>query len=238
MLHKGCKVPQLCKILSAKFDSPFCKKASGFSGQMSDKFQALNVCVTAAAAAKISSQEILCWVSETLQTDIVTRVHELGTGEHYCLLLHMLFNFKETIPLKKIKFGSKVEVDHINNWKFFQMGLKSVGLDKEINIDKLVKQKPMDNLEFAQWFYKFFDANRTTDTELYDPVFEREKRGIILERPNQNHFNTSPNKKVLLKLFLYLNIEIKLWRLNIQIYLRSLTTISIITFLFAPFFFL
>merc|ERR1712226_1417087 len=162
---------------------------------MNDKFQALNVCVTASAAAKISSQDLVYWFSLTLQTDVITRVPELGTGEHYCLLMNMLFPTKEPIPLKKVKFGSQVEVDHISNWKFFQTGLKSVGIDKEVNIDKLVKQKPMDNLEFAQWFYKFFDANRTTDTDEYDPVAEREKRGIVLEKQQQHQFITSPQTK-------------------------------------------
>ena len=163
---------------------------------MSDKFQALNVCVTASAAAKISSQDLIYWVTRTLQTDVIIRVPELGTGEHYCLLINMLFPTREPIPLKKIKFASQVEVDHISNWKFFQTGLKSVGIDKEVNIDKLVKQKAMDNLEFAQWFYKFFDANRTTDTDRYNPIAEREKRGIVLERQQQHQFNTSPQWKV------------------------------------------
>ena len=164
---------------------------------MSGKFQALNVCVTASAAAKISSQDLICWVNSTLKTNTVYKVHELGTGEHYCLLLHMLFPFRETIPLRKIKFGSQVEVDHISNWKIFQSGLKSVGIDKELSIDRLVKQKPMDNLEFAQWMYKFFDANRTTDVDAFDPVADREKRGIVLERCNIPFFDTSPNKVVL-----------------------------------------
>ena len=32
----------------------------------------------------------------------------------------------------------QVEVDHITNWKLLQTGLKSVGIDKEIGIDRLV----------------------------------------------------------------------------------------------------
>ncbi len=163
---------------------------------MTDKFQAINVCVTASAAAKISSHDLIYWANRTLLTDTIYKVHELGTGEHYCLLLNMLFPLREPVPLRKVKFCSQVEIDHINNWKFFQAGLKSVGIDKELNIDKLVKQKPMDNLEFAQWFYKFFDANRTTDTDAYDPAIEREKRGIFLERNAQPYFNTSPQAKV------------------------------------------
>merc|ERR1712136_739437 len=67
--------------------------------------------------------------------------------------------FENCIPIKKVKFATKLEHEFIHNWKLLQNAFKKVGVDKTIPVDKLIKGRFQDNFEFVQWFKKFFDAN-------------------------------------------------------------------------------
>merc|ERR1719186_257473 len=67
--------------------------------------------------------------------------------------------FPGTVPLKRVKFCSKLEHEYITNFKILQASFKKMNVDQVIEVDKLTKQKFQDNFEFLQWFKKFFDAN-------------------------------------------------------------------------------
>merc|ERR1719283_647393 len=67
--------------------------------------------------------------------------------------------FPGSVPLKRIKYNSKLEHEYISNFKILQAAFKKLGVDQVVEVDKLTKQKFQDNFEFLQWFKKFFDAN-------------------------------------------------------------------------------
>ncbi|KAH8252468.1 hypothetical protein KR032_000202 [Drosophila birchii] len=67
--------------------------------------------------------------------------------------------FPNSVPLKRVKFRTNLEHEYIQNFKILQAGFKKMSIDKIIPIDKLIKGRFQDNLEFLQWFKKFFDAN-------------------------------------------------------------------------------
>lgn len=52
----------------------------------------------------------------------------LTTGAAYCQFMDMLFC--NSIPLKKVKFGAKLEHEYIHNFKLLQLSFKKVGVDK------------------------------------------------------------------------------------------------------------
>merc|ERR1719336_2591183 len=79
--------------------------------------------------------------------------------------------FPGLVPIKRVKFDSKLEHEKINNFKLLQAAFKKMNVDQTVDVDKLAKQKFQDNFEFLQWFKKFFDANYTG--EEYDPVAAR-----------------------------------------------------------------
>merc|ERR1712048_315539 len=84
--------------------------------------------------------------------------------------------FPGSLPLKKVKFNSTLEHEHLSNWKIVQNSFVKVGCDKNIPVEKLVKARFQDNFEFVQWFKKFFDANYSGNDD-YDPVARREEAG-------------------------------------------------------------
>ncbi|PAV60207.1 hypothetical protein WR25_21458 isoform B [Diploscapter pachys] len=93
----------------------------------------------------------------------------MASGAAYCQLTDILFRNK--IILKKVKFNPRSELDSLNNWKLLTTAWKEIGVDKPVNVEKLMKAKFQDNFEFLQWFYKFFNANY--DGAPYDPVEAR-----------------------------------------------------------------
>lgn len=114
----------------------------------------------------------------------------LCSGGAYCQFMDMLF--PNSVPLKKVKFGAKLEHEYIHNYKLLQASFKKMGVDKIIPVDKLVKGKFQDNFEFVQWFKKFFDANY--DGKPYDPVEARQGQEAMLPSAPMSALNKPPKK--------------------------------------------
>merc|ERR1719150_3650556 len=80
--------------------------------------------------------------------------------------------FPNCVQLKKVKFGTKLEHEYIQNFKVLQASFKKMTVDKIVPVDKLIKGRFQDNFEFLQWFKKFFDANY--QGQEYDPMAARD----------------------------------------------------------------
>lgn len=130
---------------------------------------AVNVYSTSVTSDNLSRQDMLMWINESLQIPL-TKIEMLCSGAVYCQFMDMLF--PNSVPLKKVKFGAKLEHEYIHNFKLLQVAFKKFGVDKIIPVDKLVKGKFQDNFEFVQWFKKFFDANYNGSD--YDPIAARQ----------------------------------------------------------------
>merc|ERR1712198_11754 len=89
--------------------------------------------------------------------------------------------FPGCIPLKKVKFSTKLEHEYVQNFKVLQASFKKMSVDKIVPVDKLIKGRFQDNFEFIQWFKKFFDAN--CDGAPYDAVAARAGQGMGGQAP-------------------------------------------------------
>uniref|UniRef100_A0A183BKD5 Calponin-homology (CH) domain-containing protein n=1 Tax=Globodera pallida TaxID=36090 RepID=A0A183BKD5_GLOPA len=128
----------------------------------------VNVYSTSVTSENVSRFELLAWVNDCLQSKL-TKIEEMATGAAYCHLTDFLFPSK--VPLKKVKWNSRSDVDWMNNWRVLQQSWKTIGIDKPVPVQNLMRAKFQDNFEFLQWFKKFFDANY--DGHEYDPVAAR-----------------------------------------------------------------
>lgn len=147
---------------------------------------AVNVYNTVVTAGALSRNDYLVWINESLAMNF-TKIEQLCSGAVYCQFMDMLF--PGTIPIKKVKFNTKLETDYISNFKHLQNCFNKNGVDKVVPIEKLVKGKYMENFEFVQWFKKFFDANYSGEMD-YDPVEARggvevgeKPKGLAASRP-------------------------------------------------------
>ncbi|VDK55218.1 unnamed protein product [Cylicostephanus goldi] len=91
------------------------------------------------------------------------------------------FLFPGSIPLRKVKWNSNLELDWLGNWKIVQTSWKTLGVEKIVPVDRLIKGKFQDNFEFLQWFKKFFDANY--DGHEYNPLDARGGEPLPADAP-------------------------------------------------------
>ncbi|KAJ2936828.1 hypothetical protein H1R20_g235, partial [Candolleomyces eurysporus] len=75
--------------------------------------------------------------------------------------------------------NSKHEYEYVANYKILQNVFKARKIDKPIPVEKLVKCKMQDNLEFLQWIKRFWESNY--GGQGYDAVARR--KGATLEPP-------------------------------------------------------
>merc|ERR1719153_413641 len=69
--------------------------------------------------------------------------------------------FPGCVQVKKVKFNTKLEHEYLNNFKILQASFKKMGVDKMVNVDRLVKgrfqvlemQMTIEGLEKEREFY-------------------------------------------------------------------------------------
>ncbi|KAJ4482581.1 calponin homology domain-containing protein [Lentinula aciculospora] len=114
-----------------------------------------------------SRAELLAWLNDLLQINY-TKIEQCGTGAAYCQIIDSIYG---DLPMSRVKFGAKHEYEFIANFKVMQNVFKAKKIDKPIPVERLVKCKMQDNLEFLQWIRRFWEQNY--GGQGYDPVGRR-----------------------------------------------------------------
>jgi microtubule-associated protein, RP/EB family len=88
----------------------------------------------------------------------------------------------------------------VANFKILQQTFTKLGIMKNIEVEKLVKCKYQDNLEFLQWFKKIFDNNGVSGKE-YNAQGRRGDNDVSLEKrkekENKASFVTANSKELI-----------------------------------------
>jgi microtubule-associated protein, RP/EB family len=88
---------------------------------------AINICATNSTVNNLSRNALLIWVNKTLSTTF-KKIEDLSSGDAYCLLTNILF--PQTISPIKIRTGSNLEYEHLNNWKLLQNAFMKLKVEK------------------------------------------------------------------------------------------------------------
>ncbi|KAG0163761.1 hypothetical protein DFQ30_011041, partial [Apophysomyces sp. BC1015] len=74
----------------------------------------------------------------------------------YCQIMDSVFG---DVHMSKVKFDTKHEYEYMGNYKVLQHTFDKHKIDKIVPVDRLLKCKFQDNLEFMQWVKRFWDQN-------------------------------------------------------------------------------
>lgn len=119
----------------------------------------------------VSRNEVLAWIQDFFQLPY-DRVEQAGTGAFACQVLDSIYPGQ--VPMNRVSFNGKQEYEHIENYKVLQTAFKLFRIEKYIPVDKLIRCKYQDNLEFLQWLHYFWKSNANLEAP-YDPIARRAK---------------------------------------------------------------
>ncbi|KAI8916409.1 calponin homology domain-containing protein [Gorgonomyces haynaldii] len=100
-----------------------------------------------------SRTELLSWYND-LSGQGYTKIEQFGAGAGHCLIMDSIYR---DVPMHKVKFNAKHEYEYVANFKILQAEFDKHKIENAIPVERLIKCKFQDNLEFLQWVKKFWD---------------------------------------------------------------------------------
>lgn len=76
--------------------------------------------------------------------------------------------------MSRVNWSAKSDYEFIQNYKLLQSAFNKHHVKRHIEVDRLIRAKYQDNLEFCQWLKAFFDQQGVYRPD-YDPVAARAK---------------------------------------------------------------
>lgn len=120
----------------------------------------------------VGKNEVLAFVNDKLQLNL-TKVEQTCTGAVACQLTDRLF--PKTVAMNRVHWTANKDYEYIANYKLLQTAWDKSHVTKQIPVDRLINGRFQDNLEFLQWFVKFYQMNDSGEDANYDAVMRRNK---------------------------------------------------------------
>ncbi|KAL3231350.1 Protein BIM1 [Nakaseomyces bracarensis] len=127
-----------------------------------------------------SRTELLNWLNDLLRLNY-KKIEECGTGAAYCQIMDSIYG---DVPMHRVRFNSTAEYENQVNYKILQSNFTKHHIEKTVYVDKLIKCKFQDNLEFLQWLKKYWMNNK--DGSEYDAEARRRYRAVGTSNSGNN----------------------------------------------------
>ena len=110
-----------------------------------------------APAFFVGRSELVAWVNALLDVNI-SKVEQCASGAIYCQILDAAHRTSNVVPMRRVNFEARSEHEFVANYKILQAVFEKLNIAKNIEVQKLVKARPLDNLEFLQWMKCYYDT--------------------------------------------------------------------------------
>ena len=143
----------------------------------------------------VSRTELLKWIEDVFHVNY-TKVEQCANGALYCQILDAIFPGR--VAMKRVNWNAKHEYEFIKNYKVLQSAFDRLGIEKHIEVEKLIKAKYQDNLEMLQWMKRYYDLKVNPNTT-YDPDAVRAKTATEPPTTTTSRAGPSPRSKPQMK---------------------------------------
>lgn len=115
-------------------------------------------------------KEIIYFFNKLLHMNL-TKIEETASGAVACQLMDYIF--PGSIPMKRVNWEARSDFQYVENYKLLQAAFTKHNVQKYIHVDRLVRGKYQDNLEFCQWLKALFEHVCIDLRVNYNPVTRR-----------------------------------------------------------------
>jgi len=141
----------------------------------------------------VGRKELLDFFNELLQLNL-TKIEQTASGAVACQLTDYIY--PGTVQMSRVNWEAKSDYEYIQNYKLLQASFTKNRIQRHVDVDRLIRAKYQDNLEFCQWMKAFHDQSGIYRPE-YDPSAVRargkggKKVGDFLNK-NAKTFGSKP----------------------------------------------
>ena len=98
-------------------------------------------------------------------------MHFFGLGAVYCQVLDSLK--AGVVPMAKVQWNACMDYEFLPNYKLVQKALTLLGIPKQVEVERLMKGRYQDNLEFCQYLFALWTRMHCESGRAYDASSRR-----------------------------------------------------------------
>jgi RP/EB family microtubule-associated protein len=138
-------------------------------------------------------KELLDFFNDLLELNLA-KIEQTATGAVACQLTEYVY--PKSIDMRKVNWEAKSDYEYVQNYKLLQIAFRKHKVQRYVDVEKLIKCKYQDNLEFCQWLKAFFDQSGAFNEE-YDATAVRNKgkggtKATKILQKNASTFGSKP----------------------------------------------
>lgn len=120
------------------------------------------------AAYFIGRKELLDYFNDLLDLNL-TKIEQTASGAIACQVTDLIF--PGSVPMSRVNWAARSDYEFVQNYKLLQSAFTKHRVQRHVDVDKLIRAKYQDNLEFCQWLKAFAEGQHPD--EAYDAAAVR-----------------------------------------------------------------